>query len=230
MINSPSLPFPPEQNLFRPLPQRGAAFSLIELLTVLVIISLLAAGTVPLVRYLTASNNMQQAIYEVEGLLTYARNEAMVRQAYIWVGFNNVVMNDISQVAAVVISGDDGSASPATVAPLTRTIRLQNMRMTKWDDLKPATQALTNLDPTSLMESTDCREFTVGERSFSKSITFTPQGNAVIMGAPTPFTPYDPCIAIGLQETRGTTIPAGADDVGIMIHGRHGTVQSLRVH
>src|SRR5688572_13635338 len=71
-------------------PKYNRAFSLVEILTVLTLVALVTSFSIPAFNSLGGSRNMAAGIYEVSGLLEFARNEALARQTYVWVGFQQV--------------------------------------------------------------------------------------------------------------------------------------------
>ncbi len=71
---------------FRAPSDRRAAFTLVELLTVMGFMSLLVAVTVPAVNGLKGSGDLNRAVDEVSLTFNRARTHAMTQNTYVWVG------------------------------------------------------------------------------------------------------------------------------------------------
>jgi hypothetical protein len=77
---------PPQRASFRSgtgLARRAAAFSLIEVMAVMGIITLMAGVAVPAVKGLTGANTVNAGAAKLSGLLTLARNEAIARHTIV---------------------------------------------------------------------------------------------------------------------------------------------------
>ena len=94
--------------------QKGGAFSLIELLAVIAVMSLLISLAVPVMSGLQSSGKMNDAVTRVSLMLDQARDYAMAHNSYVWVGFKEADDDGGVQVSAVAgttgMSTDIGSA------------------------------------------------------------------------------------------------------------------------
>jgi prepilin-type N-terminal cleavage/methylation domain-containing protein len=73
-----------------------AGFSLIELLTVLAVMSVLTAMSLPIVNAIKDSQNVTAATFSVSSALQRARAYAMAHDTYVWVGFYEEAANTMS--------------------------------------------------------------------------------------------------------------------------------------
>lgn len=207
-------------------------FSLVELLVVMSIVMVLAAGSVTAFRSIGSSQNMAQGIYEISGLLEHARSEAVSRQTYVWVGFANKVENGQSVLVAGSVCSLDGSAdsSASNLRPIARTVRIPNMTLAKWEDLKQATQDMVpSANSVSLASNADSITFQAGPATLTKTLTFTPRGEVMLEGSPDAYTPFDAMIDVSFRQTRGTAVLDNADDAALLLDGGTGTLKRIRV-
>ena len=103
--------------------------------------------------------------------------------------------------------------------------------MVDWASLKSTTKAcFTNGVPVSVAQNSDSVAVTgAGGQTLSKSITFTPRGEALLVGAPTPSTAYDKYIDLSFRQARGTQVLTDADDAAVIVEGSTGAVQRIRL-
>jgi len=148
--------------LRRRVPTSG--FSLIELLTVLGVMSLIAAMSLPVVNSIKDSQNVSAATFSVASALQRARAYAMAHDTYVWVGFYEEAANTTAptnvapkysgagQVVIGMAASVDGTqtagsqttgylqapASPSSqgVRPIEKLMKLENVHIT---DLGPPT-------------------------------------------------------------------------------------------
>ncbi len=216
------------------------AFSLVELLLVIVIIATLVVLSAPAVFDLIGSRGTTRAVNEISDLIEMARNEAMTRQSYTWVAFDaatNADGND--ELHAAVLSVLDGVVSTtskgttvaiSTARPVTRTFRWENVKLVPLSALKH----LRNLAqaPSEPLASQARQSFRLGAASMEMTefltITFTPQGYALLKGLPDLLTPYAEFIDIGLQPTRGGEKLAKPDQAALVLDGVNGRIAILR--
>ena len=132
--------------------RRSAGFTLVELLTVLTIISVLTAVVVPAMNGMKDADNITNASYTVAGELQRARAYAMAHNTYVWVGFYEEAANAQAPTNVFPYTGEgrlvmglaasvDGTdifaagASPATIPasrlmPIDKLIKIQNVHVT----------------------------------------------------------------------------------------------------
>lgn len=205
-------------------------FSILELLAVMAVVAVLSVSALPAFNSFGASQGVKQGIYDVAGLLELARNEAVSRQSYVWVSFENTTNHNQAVLCMMAAAAKDGSANPAGLVPLTRMIRVKNAVLVNWADLNVNTRAcFTNASPVSVAHNNS--SITVsgpGGLALSRSITFTPRGEALLVGAPNPSTSYDQYIDVSFRQARGTQVLPEADDAALIVEGSTGAVQRIR--
>lgn len=203
-----------------------AAFSLIELLVVIAIIGLLAVFVVPGLSSISTARGVTQAAHEVTGLLELARNEAVTRKTFVWMGFQPITNNGVIELRLGLVYSKDGSASvlASNLQPLSRAITVQRVALVSDVNLG------TNIAAGSYL-SNGGMEFTIGAQKFNgrHTITFTPRGEAMLMASPSQADGFDSAIGIGLRETRGLEISSNKlNDILVTVDGSVGTTSLLR--
>lgn len=211
-------------------------FSLIELLMVVAVIGLLAVATVPAFNAIAGGHAVNQAAYDVSGLLEFARAEAVTRQTYVWVGFKNTNVSGNLELQMAAVASRDGSGtntSASNLINLSRVLRAKNITLAKWTELKSATRDLLAdaSAVSSLSVNTAGVSFQIGANRFDagNSITFTPRGEALLQGSAGPNDGYDRMIDISLRQVRGTVALPDADDASIIVDGAAGTIRTLKL-
>jgi prepilin-type N-terminal cleavage/methylation domain-containing protein len=215
-------------------------FTLMEMLVVLAIISVLSALAIPALVSLMQARNLTQNIDQLSGMLEVARNEAITRDTYVWVGIQSMTANGNSglQVAAVAsIDGTGNNTGSSNLIGVAKVVMLENVMLCAWSSLKATTRALSTsyfsvpIAPLSLANNVNGISFQSGSTEFNQktSITFTPRGQALLPGAVSIATGYDPYIDVSLRETNRTQIPVNAEDTSIVIDGSTGAIQILRL-
>jgi len=203
-------------------------FTLIELLMVIAIFGLLAAGAMPMFQSMSVSRSVEGGLYDLQGLLEYARSEAVAKQSYVWVGFENTTTEGRDELVMSAAMLPDGSAQGADMKGISRLIRIRNVEMIPWTQLTPEIRNRFPGEPVSVQGNSRGRSITVGSQTLSQSLTFTPQGSVMLAGTPNSNTPYDLWIDLSLRETRGGA-PINGREVAILVNGANGVLQVFRV-
>ena len=217
-------------------PRKG--FTLVELMTVVSVLALLATVVVPAIDHLLASSQRTRAMNEIASLIALARSEAMTRQRYTWLGFTNTVdASGVEQLEAVVLCTPGGSISTTSIGsvvyitsarPITPTSRWKNLRLEPRASLDKLQSLLVNQQASISVASLADQGFRLGgstaPRLQLKTITFTPQGYALLNPRPTIMTPYTRSIDIGLKPFR-----IGANDqIAVILDGFSGRTNFVR--
>lgn len=179
-----------------------AAFSLIELLTVIAIMSALAAVSVPAIQALKSSGGINKAIVESSQTLEYARVYAMSSHTYVRVGIGQSGVTGSSAMPStvlVVIYSVDGTLDADTVSGMTDTSKwrrlvkpviLDNL-MTSSSlnvDMELNSTEYTSPDKTDIPSPVPFRVGGIGMVSCYSFIQFNPNGEArVVRGEPARF-------------------------------------------
>ncbi len=218
----------------------GRAFSLVELLVVIAILAILAALSAPLVSGLLRSRATTRAVSEISALLELARNEAMTRQGYAWIGFDaGTNAEGTDELRAVVLSTADGvvdtttkgtTVAISTASAVTRTFRWENLKLVPTSELEGIKDLIR--EPSDPLAQQTRQSFRLGPAGSTITsfwtITFTPQGYALLKGLPDIVTPYAKFIDMGLQPTRGGKNAGSLDQAALVLDGINGHTEILR--
>jgi len=130
-----------------PLDHKPHAFTLVELVVVIAIISVLTALLVPAFTNLKGANDLTNAAYTIKGVLEQARTYARVNNTYAWVGFyeengsiastnpptagsGRLVLSSIASVdGATVFGSTPGAMDPTRLMPLAKLVKIDNMHL-----------------------------------------------------------------------------------------------------
>ncbi len=206
----------------------AAAFSLIELLVVVAIIALIATFSIPAFNSIGQARGVGDAAAQVAAAVELARGEAVARQTFVWLGLQNETnLGNQNLRIGLVCSKDGSSTNMATnnLQPLARAQTIQRAGMVD----AAALSVGTNLFAPSLHSSVAGASFKVGpasSASFANTITFTPDGEAMLKKDPASTDGFDPAIAIGLRAFRGTTA-ATNHDIVVLVDGSMGVPRIL---
>jgi len=201
------------------------AFSLIELLVVIAIIALLTAFALPAFNSIGQARGVSEAAYQVAAAVEMARSEAITRQTYVWLGFQNQTNSGNIDLRIGMVYSKDGTTTNTTAAnlqPIGRAVLIQRVGLVN----PSALQVGTNLSGVpSVLTNSSGATFSLGQTGFTNTtVTATPAGEFLLNSLSTTAVPtngFDSQIAIGLRQFRGTT--AGVDnDVAIVIDGSVG--------
>ena len=215
-------------------PPAVRAFTLVELLVVVAIISLLTALIAPAITGMNNSTAVTKAAYDIDGILDQARAYAMANNDYVFVGFQEVnAANSDSTVpqqaatataggrlAVIIVATKDGTSSLASTnlfAPR-KLVHFENLHLADFTSLTATYGPMSSravIDGTTSLSlgspsvnSTATIAWPLGaaapQYQFTKIIQFDTQGVASIPGIAT----IPQYIEIALQQTHGSSIPA----------------------
>jgi len=222
-------------------------FSLIELLSVIAIISVLSGFVVASLPGVKSAQDVTRVAYDVQDILEQARTMAMANNTYTWVGFfeedpNNAGTAGTGQVVISVISSRDGTqtystgAAPTALASasLNQVSKLLKMPNTHLSVLtaaavtRPSVPANTYQVGNSAFANGTSFTYPIGATTptytFTNVIQFNPQGDATrIADTPTQW------MEIGLIPTHGNAPDTANKNVlAIQISGIGGKVTVYR--
>ena len=103
---------PSQRGLVFPAHRKGYlyGFSLIELLTVIAVMSLLVVVSVPGITALASSGQVNQTVADIDELLDQARQYAVAQNTYVWVAFSpDTTMKGGEGLHMAVIASGDGT-------------------------------------------------------------------------------------------------------------------------
>lgn len=217
-----------------PVPKSRAAFSLIELLTVMGVVGLLMSLAVPALSNMTKGSQMNQALIEVTETLEQARQFATAQNTYVWVVFNDAAAGTDEQVRMATLvskSGGDlnswGTDDTTTSSAQTRLIsKPRTFNQVKLSGAGAFTPAQIEGLPAVAANDLGQANFTVrvpgGQNvTFNKAIQFTPSGEARTT------TSMSGMVELGLQPTRAKN--ADANNVAVIrVNGLTGQTRLFR--
>jgi len=222
--------------------------SLTELLVVIAIIGLMMALAVPAVNSMAGGRTVAANLDSLSELLEYARTEAQARSTYVWVGFANLPSTHAAnssgshQVAAAAFWSADGTpaASGDNLQQLSKLVRLERASFVRGHGGSDLSQEMRSLlgsattggaTPAALANQGSGKPLPgVSGITFDRSITFTPQGEALLLPQPAPGSPLDAIIDIGVKRMRGDAPEASSpDDGAVWVHGTSGRVRTWRL-
>ncbi len=216
---------------------KASAFSLLELLVVVAIIGMVSVFAVMGFRDMATSHGVGAAAADVSSILELARNEAVTRQTYVWAVFREAASNGISETQMALAGSKDGSsdASGTNLVPLSRVVRAKNVGLVRFAELQETTRNLAGTNAALVGEvlgNSNGITYTnlPGAAFAGTSVTFTPRGEALLLGSPGVADGFDPLIGLGIVSLRGGRKETnGRDEVGVVVEGASGMTRQLRI-
>ncbi|GAB4182571.1 MAG: hypothetical protein Fur0032_23600 [Terrimicrobiaceae bacterium] len=218
-----------------PKAERGLGFTIVELLVVIAVMGLLVLLAAPALRGMISSQTVEAAGSAISSAMESARLEAISRKSPVWLGFASQTNAGRLELLVVPMLSKDGTADPRSdnLIPLARPARLTDIALTGFSELTPETRSLLNSQRSAVLSnlssSTTGATISLGGVNYAKTITFSPRGEAMLSGSPSSTNGFDPLIAIGLRQSRGTTVPADAQELAVLLDGSIASPEILRV-
>jgi len=154
---------------------RRTAFSLIEMLTVMAIIVMMASITAPVTRFFSASS--EKSMSDLATLFEMARAEAMARSTYVWMGLDVTQgeSTDAYRTYTAVFASQDGTAdsSASNVRQISKTQYYPNIRLAA--PTSGGSPDLFNLKP-DRQTTLEFRSVGQSPRNFKNVIQINPSG------------------------------------------------------
>lgn len=202
------------------------AFSLIELLVVVGILALLATFVAPAISSIGQARGVSDAAFQVATAVELARTEAVSRQSYVWLGLQNQLNFGNQDLRLGIVISRDGTTNTNAnnLQPLIRPQLVRNVGLVPADGLSLS----GNFSAAADVFTNNAPGFTSGSYQFTNQIlTFTPDGEALLVQAPQPATPFPAQIAIGLRGFRGS-LAMSNNDVLVLVDGSVGLPRTLQ--
>jgi len=181
------------------------AFTLVELLVVMGVISLLAAAVVTGFNEIGRARGVTEAAYQIASAVELCRSEAVSRQTYVWLGFQpqtNAGSADLRLGMVYSMDGSSTNTNSTNLMPLGKALLIQSVALAPVN-----TSIATNFSGVDLSTVGAGMSFIIGTNKFTgPSITFMPLGEVTTNPSPINTDGFDPILGFGLQPTRGTTL------------------------
>lgn len=204
------------------------AFSLVELLTVVAIVAVLATAAGPMMSESGRAGNATKGLVEISGILEQARGYAVSRNTYVWVVFT---ANPVMVTAFASADGSSQGVGPGdTVAvpssAFTQIEKLKTLENCRIADVLPPGSALesTGFSPAgeNLSQGPRFNYSARGGIDFTRSVMFTPSGQAR-QGSVLPSK-----FQMVVVPTRGESIDDTANTSVIQVSGLTGRIKVYR--
>ena len=203
--------------------QSVAGFSLIELLVVISIVALLAGLSVTTFNAIGQARGVAEAANQVSSAVELARSEAVSRQTYVWLSLKPETNSGSSDLRIGLVYSLDGTpnTSSTNFAPLGKPRLIERATLSTTTASFNAGPGFTATPAPADLAAGNGVSFTIGRVAFNgaPSVTFTPLGEATT--DPAASAGFNPRIAIGLRQTRGTAV-ASNNDIAVVIDGSVG--------
>ncbi len=220
--------------------KRGA-FTLIELLTVMAIVAILAGASLPAISSLSRSNNLNGSLSELAGLLSQARQYAVAQRTYVWVALRENTDNpqepsiDVALLASKTGMqpsspwADQGVVPSDTISLLIRPKTLKQVRLEEAGtfnrqqiaDLPAQPQVGSDNSPSDGSASFTVRlPGTSKNVNFDRVVQFLPDGEARVADSPIDV------VEMGVRSMRGSS----ADQNNIAVLRINGLTGQTRVY
>lgn len=227
----------------KPLPRvSGRAFSLIELLTVVALVGILAVATVPAVSQLGKAGRDSQNLILVSGTLEKAREYAIGRNTYTWVSFQKLKSAPEQPIYMMAFASADGSkagvsanqayAVSGNTGDLVAIDRPQKLEDCSIEAALPAgnTLSLPAVSTQSFLTTASTgptfnyanARLGAADSKFSYSVMFTPAGEARVSAA------LPESVEMVLVPLKGGTVADNAAASVIRVSGLTGRVKVYR--
>lgn len=229
----------------------GSGFTLLELLVTMSIVSLLFWLTFPALHSFNGAKNLTASTADIQGILTQARTQAMLRNSYVYVGFFEsdgsqpdtvrpapagtgrlwigvAVTKDSTQGYSVTNSA---AWSAANITPVDKLHIFDNLHLATNASFYSSSTTSNTVSPIGDLSATNTPFGWPLENSntvtrFSQGvIQFTPQGTAMLPGSST----VPEYIQIALIPTHGNLLVANTTNAAVIqVDAITGSVRSFR--
>jgi len=225
-----------------------SAFSLVELLVVLAVISVISAGMVPLINSLSMAGNLTKSASDISSILEQARAYAMGKDTYVYVGMQEVdavnpnPVNGTGRLVVAVVTSLDGarpyttgSLAAADIAAISKPQYFNAAHLTSASSLvngstmKGRPAASVDLSAATATTAFSWPLTGTPEYNFTKVIEFDPQGVARVQASGAYNASIQACIEIPLIPAHGNIAAASVNNqAAVQIDGVTGAVRIYR--
>lgn len=222
-------------------------FSLIELLSVMAIIGMMAAAALPALNSIKGGGDLTKAAYDISGVFEQARAYAMANNTYVFVGITEVNASNsdsataqaagTGRVVVVAAGSKDGTrgfgVSNTNLVALSKPRRFDNVHL---NDATPNSGNMSRVVVASGFQAGNAafaaeNSFQwplsggAANYTFTKIIQFDPRGAASIQSSSRSVPQW---LEIGLSPARGNTVVAENNCAALLLDGVTGSVKIYR--
>jgi prepilin-type N-terminal cleavage/methylation domain-containing protein len=176
-------------------------FTLIELLVVVALIAILSALAAPAVSSITQARGVADAAEQISAAVEMARSEAVTRRTYVWMALQEQTNAGSADLLLGMAYSKDGSATnhaTNNLQPLARPLTFKQVGLTNSTGVPGNPRELAGFSGGIDMDLGSSAKFTA-----RRSITFTPLGEVLTTPSPTPSSPFERLMALGVAAARG---------------------------
>jgi len=219
----PIHPLVPARGTNRFVFRKREGFSLIELLIVLNILVYFFWMVAPMLSSILTGQGVSEAAFELSSAVERARNEAVTRKTYVWLGIQEEVQEGNLGLRIGTVCSKDGTANTnaANMMPLGASVLIAKVGLVGIGSANAVAPTASAVD---LLDFTGGTKFQIGKNSFvqGRTVTFMPLGEAATNSVPTTASGFNPLLMLALRQTHGTNLFPG-NDVILAIDGSVGT-------
>ena len=216
-----------------------AAFTLIELLCVFVIVLILIVLVAPAFTSIKSADDLTSDAYTIKGMLESARTYAKANNTYTWIGFAGSIGSTVTgEVQVAIVASNDGTnlwsangALPvASLTPVGKMVTLSNVHIgdagpPSGDGTEFESRPTVNVNYRISTAPNTLYPFTVQDTPFDKWIQFSPRGEALVDGGGFSIVKY---AEVGVLPTHGTALAVTQNIAAVQISGFGGDVRIYR--
>jgi prepilin-type N-terminal cleavage/methylation domain-containing protein len=219
-----------------PNPRPRHAFTLVEMLVVIGVISILLIAVVPAFNSINAARGVTRAMNQVSSALELARAEAMATRSYVYVGFVNTTNSDGNaelRCGAVISIDGSSDTTAANLRPVSKLLKLPSILMTNYTNLPASVKAATDVsiqtdsDYVISFPVTAYLKDKFNDSAFDScpTVQISPQGEILHSLNPAVF--FRTTTSVGLVPTHGT-VPGTTDGAIVSYYGGTGQLRLTR--
>lgn len=197
---------------------KTSGFTLLELLTVMAVMSILVALVMPVIGTIQSGHSFTKSVNDLSGILESARNYAQARNTYVWLGLAQQANNPGRVYVATVASLSGESDLSGDVEPQDRVHELSGIALIPFGG---ATSDVQDIQASTLGSFT--QKIGGTDMGFTNIVRFSPTGEATVQAANT--VPH--WVHIECKEVRGT-LTNDANSASLQISGLSGLIKVSR--
>lgn len=196
-------------------PPHTAAFTLIEMLAVIAIMVIIASFLAPTVGTILRGKEITRAANDIAGAIELARSEAMSKNTYVRIAFENAVVNGHWQLQVGAVRSLDGTLAntgSSNFRPVMKVQKFDNVALVNFSNIQKGGSGVADMltsaaangapaiadDPMFAVKNVIFQGLTINNQY--QALIITPQGEAISSAAPGTFLTQ---VLIGFRRTVG---------------------------